>query len=120
MGGGVVHADVMVWVVVCCCVMWWWWWCSWWCYSVVFFGVGSVDDGVFIVGGVVDDIFIVGGIDVDDNDGILDRRMRLEKESSHLAKMYDTLSGYSLYPKFADSVESLGEVVVALYVIVSY
>jgi hypothetical protein len=60
------------------------------------------------------------GIDNDINNGVLDCRMRLEKESGNLAKMYDTLSGYSLYPKFADSVESLGEVVVALYVIVSY
>ncbi len=64
--------------------------------------------------------FSLTGIDVDDKDGLLVCRMHLEKESGDLAKMYDTLSGYSLYPKFADSVESLGEVVVALYVIVSY
>ena len=49
--------------------------------------------------------------EVCEDDVLYDHRKRLEKESSDLAKMYDTLSGYSLYPKFADCVESLGKAV---------
>ena len=57
----------------------------------------------------------LSGLEVRDEDVLNDRRARLEVESSDLAKMYDTLSGYSLYPKFADCVESLGEDLDAYY-----